>query len=139
MRAIEFTFSPHWLWFRDSRVLAWSGTQTLYLARDWNWTLTVVAARSSFAGTGVEWQPAGSTRLSFPVHRDRLRAHLLFAVGAENFATTDQIGHFSARTWGGGLRYRITSTQDIGGYVAFQDRSQGRTQTSFGFSYGFRF
>jgi Tfp pilus assembly protein PilF len=139
IRGIECTFSPQWLWFRDSRVLALAISQVLYLPREWTWSFTAVAARSAFPVTGVEWQAAGSTRLSFPVYRDRMRAHVLFAVGAENFSTADQIGHFSARTWGGGLRYRLTSAQDIGGYFAFQDRSQGRTQTSFGFSYGFRF
>ena len=139
VRGIELTFSPQWLWYRDSRVLAISGSQVLYLPRDWTWSLTMIAARSSFPLTGIEWQPAGSTRLSFPVRGDRLRAHLLFAVGTENFSTADQIGHFSARTWGGGLRHQFTPAQDIGGYFAYQDRSQRRTQTSFGFSYGFRF
>jgi len=139
VRGLELTFSPQWLWFRESRVLALSGSQTLYLPHDCMWSTTLIAARSSFPLTGTDWQPAGSTRLSFPVRGHRLRAHLLFAAGAENFSTADQIGHFSARTWGGGLRYQFTAAQDIGGYFAYQDRSQGRTQTSLGFSYGFRF
>jgi hypothetical protein len=37
------------------------------------------------------------------------------------------------------LRYRISLRHDISGYVASQDRSQGRTQNSFGMSYGLRF
>ena len=32
-----------------------------------------------------------------------------FAVGTENFAESDQIGRFSAHTYGGGLRYRLTA------------------------------
>ncbi|PYX83168.1 MAG: hypothetical protein DMG70_11680 [Acidobacteria bacterium] len=62
-----------------------------------------------------------------------------FAVGSENFAQVDQIGRFSARTFGGGLGYRFNHRQDLSGYVAAQHRTQGRTQNSFGLSYGFRF
>ena len=46
---------------------------------------------------------------------------------------------YLARTFGGGLRYRVSSRQDIRGYVAWQDRTQGRTQNSFGVTYGIRF
>ena len=70
---------------------------------------------------------------------NRPRGNLLFAVGTENFALTEQVGHFSAHTFGGGLRWQITSVHDIGGYIAAQDRSQGRSQTTFGLSYGYRF
>jgi hypothetical protein len=86
----------------------------------------------------VEWVCSGATRLAFPLHR-QLSANLGFANGTENFAHVDQIGRFSARTYIGGLKYRFTARHDISGYVAVQDRSQGRTENSFGVSYGFRF
>jgi hypothetical protein len=69
----------------------------------------------------------------------RLSGNLSFAVGSENFAQVDQIGRFSAYTFGAGLRYRFTRRQDLSGYVASQQRTQDRTQNSFGLSYGFRF
>src|SRR5581483_7341076 len=50
-----------------------------------------------------------------------------FAVGSENFALADQIGSFSARTYGGGLRFCMTSSQDFDGYIAKQDRSEEHT------------
>jgi hypothetical protein len=99
----------------------------------------VVAARSSFPVVGIEWQPSGSTRLSFPLRSERLRGSVAFAVGTENFAKADQVGRFSARTFAAGLKYQINARQDVGGHVAFQDRSQQRTQTSVGFTYGIRF
>jgi YaiO family outer membrane protein len=139
LRGVELSFGHHSLWFRDARVQTISGTQTLYLPRDWSWSLTLVGARSSFPASGAEWRPSGSTRLWFPVHSERLRGSLVFAVGAEDFAKTDQVGHFAARTFGGGLRCQLTRFQDIGGYLAQQDRSQGRSQTTFGLSYGIRF
>jgi len=108
------------------------------LPREWTWSLAVTAARSQFPATGAEWRPSGLTRLGIPVHR-QLTANLFFGVGTENFARVDQIGRFSARTFGSGLRYQLTRRQDIAGYVAYQNRSQARTQTSFGLNYGLHF
>jgi tetratricopeptide (TPR) repeat protein len=139
VRGMEFSVSPQWFWYRNSRVMTITTTSLFYLPRDWMWTLTLVCARSSFPVAGVQWQPSGSTRLSFPLVSERLRGHVSFGVGTEDFAKTDEIGHFSARTFAAGLKYRISPVQDFGGYVAYQDRSQQRTQTSFGFTYGIRF
>jgi hypothetical protein len=64
---------------------------------------------------------------------------MFFAVGTEDFAQVDQIGRFSSQTYGGGLRFRFAEAQDVTGYVAFQQRTQDRAQTSFGITYGIRF
>ncbi len=138
LRGIETTYQQHWFWYASARILALSGSVTLYLPRDWTWSLSATGARSRFPAAGVEWRPSGITRLGIPVQR-QVSANLFYAVGTENFARVDQIGRFSARTFGGGLRYRLTPRQDITGYVFHQSRSQGRTQTSFGLSYGLRF
>ena len=138
IRGVEVTYQQRWLWYQAAHVLTIGGTQTYYLPRDWMWTLTLTGARSGFRGTGVEWVPSGSTRLMFPLPL-RFTANLLFGVGAENFAQFDQTGRFSARTYSGGLRHPLGTRQEVSGYIAMQDRTQGRTQTSFGLSYGFRF
>ena len=138
VRGVEAGHHQHWFWFRQARILALTPSVVLYLPRDWSWSLAVTTARSHFPATVAEWRPSGSTRLNFPLAR-RLSGHVFFAVGTENFAQTDQIGRFSARTYGGGLRFQITSRQEVSGYVFYQDRSQGRTQTGFGFSYALRF
>ena len=138
IKGLEASYQQRWLWYQGAHVLTLSVTQLYYLPKEWTWSLTLTGARSGFANAGIEWVPSGSTRLEFPLHR-QLSANLVFANGAENFAQVDQIGHFSARTFAGGLKYRFTHTQDISGYVAVQQRSQGRTQNSFGASYGFRF
>ena len=67
------------------------------------------------------------------------RGNVFFAQGTENFAQVDQIGGFSAQTYGGGLRYQLTARLDWTGYAAYQKRTQDRTQTSLGFTYGIRF
>ena len=54
-------------------------------------------------------------------------------------ACVDQIGSFASQTFGGGLRFSITSRQDISPYVSYQKRSQERTDTNFGLSYGLGF
>lgn len=138
LRGAEATLRQHWLWYREARVIALTPGVILYFPRDWSWSLGITAARSRFTGTPAEWRPSGSTRLSFPLHRV-VTGNLSFSVGTENFAQADQIGRFSARAFGGGLRWRIHTRQDLGGYIFYQDRSQGRSQVGFGFSYGFRF
>ena len=138
MKGLEVSYQQRWLWYRGAHVLTLSATQMYYLPREWTWSISVTGARSGFAGTGVEWVPSGSTRLGFPVHRG-ITGHVGFANGTEDFAEADQVGHFSARTWFGGLKYRFAPRHDIAGYVVAQRRSQGRTQNSYGVSYGFRF
>jgi tetratricopeptide (TPR) repeat protein len=138
VRGLDALYQQHWFWYRGAHVLTIGANQLFYLPREWTWALTVNGARSGFSGTGIEWVPTGSTRLSFPLDRG-LSGNLFFAVGSENFAQVDQIGRFSARTFGGGLRYRLCSRQDISAYLVKQDRSQERTQNSFGMSYGIHF
>jgi len=69
----------------------------------------------------------------------RVTGNVFFGVGSENFAQIDQIGRFSAHTFGGGLRYKFAARQDINGYAARQDRTGGLIDTSFGLSYGIHF
>lgn len=138
IRGLEASYQQRWFWYRGAHVLTLGASQLYYLPKDWTWTLTVNGARSGFGGTGVDWVPSGSTRLAFPLPA-RFTGNLTFADGTENFAQVDEIGRFSARTYGGGLKYRIAARQDVSGYIAVQDRTQGRTQNSYGLSYGFRF
>jgi len=138
IRGLEVSYGQQWLWFAGSKALIVSGSGLLYLPRDWMLTFSASGARASFHVPRIEWTPSGSARLSFPL-RPRLRANVGFAVGAENFAKADELGRFSARTFSGGLRYQLTKTHEVGGVVAFQDRTAGRTQTSVGLSYAIRF
>lgn len=137
-RGAELSYRQQWLWFREARVLTSTSAVLFYLPRDWTWSVGVTAARSRFPGTPAEWRPSGVTRLGIPVRR-RLTLEAFFAVGTENFAQRDQVGRFSARTWGGAMRWRVSPRHEITAYVARQDRSQGRGQISFGWSYAFRF
>jgi len=134
----ETSYRQHWFWYRGAHVLTVSGTEVIYLPDDWSWTFTATGARSAFTGTGVQWVPSGSTKLAFPLFR-QLSGNVFSAVGSENFAQVDQIGHFSSHTFGAGLRCHLTESQDIGGYVASQLRSEGQMQNSFGLNYGIHF
>jgi len=138
LRGLEWNFAQRWLWFDGAQIMTLTPAAIFYLPRDWTFTLQTTAARSRFAGTGVEWRPSGLARLTFPVH-PRVTLNSFFAVGTENFSRVDQVGRFSARTWGGGGKWQFTPRQDLACYALYQDRSQRRSQTSFGMSYGFRF
>jgi tetratricopeptide (TPR) repeat protein len=138
VRGVELLYQQRWLWYRDARVLALSPGAVLYLPRDWTWRFHVSAARSYLTGSSIQWQPSGWTKLSFPITR-HIGSHLLFGSGTENFGVLDQIGRFSARTWGSGLNFRLGSGQEVSTYGSYQSRSQGQSQTSFGVNYGIRF
>lgn len=142
VRSVEFDYGQHWYWYRDSRILTLNGTTILYLPREWTFTLGATGARSAFTGTGAEWRPSGLGRIGFPLAHwggRGLSGNVFFAAGSEDFAQVDQIGRFSSHTYGGGLRFQTTARQDITGYAAYQQRTQGRSDTSFGLSYGIRF
>jgi hypothetical protein len=82
-------------------------------------------ARGHLPGSGIQWQPSGSTKLGFPIHR-YVGSHLFFGSGTENFGLLDQIGRFSARTWGSGLNFRLASGQEVSTYGSFQSPVTGQ-------------
>jgi tetratricopeptide (TPR) repeat protein len=138
VRGLEVLYHQHWYWYSTARVLALTQTLIVYLPRDWIWQVSVTSARSSFPGLAPSWRPSGTTKLTFPIV-PRLTGNIFFAVGSEDYALMDQLGRFSAHTWGGGLRWQFARRQFVTGYVLNQDRTAHRTQTSFGLGYGVRF
>jgi tetratricopeptide (TPR) repeat protein len=142
LRGLEIIYGQHWYWYTTARILTVNEMTLFYLPHDWTWSLGLTGARSHFSGTGAEWRPSGLTRLGFPIStwdERRLQGNVFYAVGTENFAQVDQIGRFSSQTYGGGLRFQLSQRHDVTGFGAYQKRTQDRTQTSFGFTYGFRF
>jgi tetratricopeptide (TPR) repeat protein len=142
VRGVEFAYGQHWYWYQTAQILTLNGTASVYFPRDWMLILAATGAQSVFAGSGAEWRPSGFGRLAFPLANrgdKRLSGNIFFAVGTEDFALIDQIGRFASQTYGGGLRFQITARQDITGYAAYQKRTQDRTDTSFGISYGIHF
>jgi len=138
VRGIEFNYHQQWYWFSTARALVLTPSAIFYLPREWMFQIAVTAARSSFPGLEPGWQPSGQAKLTFPI-RPRLTGNIFYAVGSEDFALTDQIGRFAARTWGAGFRRDFERRQYLSAYGFFQDRSQARTQASFGVTYGVRF
>ena len=142
VRGVEIVYRQHWYWYLTSRVLTVSGTAIVYLPREWTLSLGATGARSAFAGTGAEWRPSEITRLGFPLAGwgpKRLSGNVFFAAGTEDFAQVDQIGRFTSRTYGGGLRFQINARQDVTCFGSYQKRTQDRTDTAFGLSYGIHF
>jgi tetratricopeptide (TPR) repeat protein len=142
VRGVEVIYGQHWYWYTTARILTMTETAVVYLPRDWTWSIGLTEARSHFPDTNIDWRPSGLTKLSFPLahwSQKELSGNIFYAVGTEDFAQVDQIGSFASQTYGGGLRFRFTVRQDITGYAAFQQRTQNRAETSFGFSYGIRF
>jgi Tetratricopeptide repeat len=142
IRGIEIIYGQRWYWYTTARILTTNETAIVYLPRDWTLSVGLTEARSHFSDTHIDWKPSGQTRLSVPLghwSERELIGNAFFSVGTEDFAQVDQIGSFASRTYGGGLRFHFTALQDVTAYGAFQQRTQGREQTSFGFSYGIRF
>ena len=142
VRAVEVIYGQHWYWYATARILTASETAVVYLPRNWTFSVGLTEARSHFSGTDIDWRPSGLTRIAFPLGHWQQRefsGNAFFAVGTEDFAQVDQIGSFASRTYGGGLRFRFATHQDVSAYAAFQQRTQDRAQTSYGFSYGIRF
>jgi tetratricopeptide (TPR) repeat protein len=138
IHGLESSYQQHWFWYQGAHVLTLNTSQIVYLPHEWTWSLNVTGARTGFVSTPVDWTPSGWTKLGFPLQR-RVTGNVFFGMGSENFAQIDQIGRFSAHTFGGGLRYQFAARQDITGYVARQYRTHGQTDTSFGLSYGIHF
>lgn len=142
VRGVEFSYGQHWYWYQSARILSLTGTTLAYLPENWTFTLATTGSRSAFSGTNAEWRPSGTARLGFPLARwgdKSLSGNVLYAAGTENFAIVDQIGSFASQTYGGGLRFQITDRQDLTGFGGYQRRTQNRTDTSFGLSYGIHF
>ncbi len=142
VRGLEIIYGQHWYWYTTARILTLNETTVLYLPHDWTWTLGLTGARSQFSATGSEWRPSGMARLGFPIagrEDRRLGGNIFFAEGTENFAQVNQIGAVSSQTYGGGLRLKVTGTQDVMGFGAYQRRTENRNETSFGLSYGIHF
>ena len=142
VRSVETIYGQHWYWYQSSRILTLTTTAIAYLPREWTFSLAVTGARSAFSGSGIEWRPSGIARLGFPIAGwgpRRLSGNAFFAAGTEDFGQVDQIGSFASQTYGGGLRYQITACQDLTGYGSYQKRTQNRTDTAFGLSYGIHF
>ncbi len=138
IRGVEVNLQARRLWFEAADVITVAPGAIVYLPRDWMLSVAVTAARSRFPDVGAEWRPSSVTRLTFPV-AVVVTGHIFFAAGTENFALVDQIGRFSAKTVGGGARVRLPGGREVTGYIAYQARTQGRSQTSVGFGYVVRF
>ena len=139
LRGIEIVYGQHWYWYQAARILTLNGTAIIYLPREWSFSVGATGARSAFSGSGVEWRPSGTARLGFPLAAKGLSGSVFFTAGTENFAAADQIGRFSSQTYGGGLRFRFTPRQDLNLVSSYQRRTQNRTDTYLGVSYGIRF
>lgn len=142
VRGVEFSYGQHWYWYQSARILSLNGTTLVYFPQNWTFTLGTTGSRSAFSGTNAEWRPSGIGRLGFPLAQwgdRRLSGNVSYAAGTENFAIVDQIGSFASQTYGGGLKFQLTDRQDLTGFAGYQKRTQNRTDTSFGLSYGIHF
>lgn len=142
VRGFEIDYGQHWYTYTTAQILTLTPSATLYFAQGWTWSLALTEAKSEFIGGGTEWRPSGMGRLGFPIAggpEGWLAGNLFFAAGTENFAQVNQIGRFSAQTYGGGLRLRFSERQDVKAIAAYQKRSQERTEMSFSVNYGIRF
>lgn len=142
LRGFETNYEQHWYWYSTARIIALNETTIAYFPHEWTWSLRLTGATSQFPGTGSEWRPAGLSKIGFPLkgfENRQFGGNIFFATGTENYSQVDQIGRFSSHTYGGGMHFQVTATQDVNGFAGYQQRNDGRSETSFGFTYGLRF
>jgi tetratricopeptide (TPR) repeat protein len=138
IRGLELNLRQRELWFSNSQIETFGGVEVLYFPRRWMFTVATNAIRTRINDSRVSWIPAGFAQLTFPIAH-HLDGNILYGVGAENFLTVDQIGRFSAHTYGGGMKLRLNEMQEITCNIAAQQRTQHRSQFSMWFEYGIRF
>jgi Flp pilus assembly protein TadD len=142
LRGVETSYGQHWYWYQAARILTLNGAAIVYFPREWTFSLAATGARGAFSGTGAEWRPSGSARLGFPLgawREARFSGNIFFAAGTEDFGLIDQIGAFASQTYGGGVRLQLTPRQDVTATGSYQRRTQNRTDTYIGLSYGIHF
>lgn len=127
--------------FREADVHVLTALVNWHPRSDLHLYVRYVPSRSSFDGTGQGvWNQNGWGRLVWDAHRT-VSPFLLFAVGSETFIglTADELGAFAAQTYGVGAEVRLTPVQGFRAGYHYQNRSRGRREQGFNFSYFYRF
>jgi len=137
LRGVEADYQQRWLWYQGAHALNLSPGAILYLPKDWRLLLRAGMTRLALTSQ-TAWKPSAVTRLTFPIRR-ALSGEVLVATGTENFGTVDQVLWHSTRTVGGGLRVRLATKQELIPFLQQQRFAPGKSDTSLGITYGFRF
>ncbi|GAC1437371.1 MAG: hypothetical protein NVS1B11_31020 [Terriglobales bacterium] len=138
LRGLESSFQQSSLWYRGAQVVTFGTTQVFYFPHEWLWAVSIIEARTCFPATGCGVVPSGYTKITFPLAHT-FSGNLLYGLGTENFAEITQVGRISAHSYGGGIRYRLATNQDLITSLIVQRRQLGQTQISLGITYGIRF
>jgi len=138
VRGLELTYDQKWVWYRGVRSTNFAPAALLQLSRNWSWLLGVSTARTVLEAGTPSWSRAARTRLAFPLYR-RCTGQVIFASGAENFGTLDQILFRASRAAAGGLKFHIAPGQEISTLISYQWINGGRSQISTGLTYAVRF
>ena len=104
--------------------------------------LRYTPAGTFFKGVpGRAWNQGGWIKPVWDANRT-FSPYILFAIGAESFesaVSSEQLGKFTAHTYGGGTEIRLSARQGLRLGYFYQRRTQGRQEQSFGASYYFSF
>lgn len=138
IRGVEVDYRQGWLWFQNSQVAVFSPGVIFYMPGDCMLLVRVYQSRTDWKSLqSANWTTGASARLIVPLSA-HLTGDVFYANGAENLTFADQVGRFSARTYGGGARYRI-GPHEIGTHIYYQNRMLGQTQTTVSLGYAYRF
>ncbi len=136
-RGLELTYDQRWFWYPGVKTMNVAPGVIVYLPRNCSLLVRSNMGRID-SGDAREWHPSVQARLTVPVH-GRYTAHVLFANGAENFGTVDQILFRASKVAGGGWNIRLASGQEFRVAVQYQRIAGGRSQMGFGGFYVIRF
>ncbi len=138
IRGVELDYRQSWLWFPNSQVTVFSPGVIFYMPGNCMLLVRAYQAKNDWKSLqSANWTTGASARLVVPLS-EHLTGDVFYANGAENLALADQVGRFSAQTYGGGARYRI-GPHEIGTHIYYQTRTLGQTQTTVSLGYAYRF
>jgi hypothetical protein len=136
-RRFDGLYEQRWIWYPGTRILSFSPGAIAQLPRNCDWLFRFTSTRIDSRGPS-DWTPSLQTRFTFPVRR-WWKVFVLYAGGAENFGTVDQILFRSSRTAGGGFIVRTAQGHELRMTVQREAIAGGRSQNSFGAAYAIRF
>jgi hypothetical protein len=126
-----YNFSP------AVNVLLVSPSATIYLPRDWTFTLRAGAIRETI-GSANTWTPSGGVKVNIPLTR-RLSVSPGVAFDSE-LSNVLQINNVSTREFGGGARYWLTKSTSVSAYYfRVLYGANHLTSDSYGVNYVVRF
>ena len=127
---LEILYDQKWVWYRDVRITNFGPAAILHFEGIGTgcWAC-LLHGRSWYRESLPGRVPA---RPGWNSHLSTVHGAGIFASGAENFGTLDQVLFRASRSTGSGLKVRLAPGQEIGALIGYQWIAGGRSQIGTG-------